>query len=112
MLIRALPWLAPTAWGGFGVLCLWALARPAIAVRYCGYAVRDRDILYKSGVFWRSVRVVPFNRVQHTKTDSTPLDRQFGLENLSVFPAGGALTRSAGSEGIRPSDCALMSRQG
>ncbi len=95
-LIKAVPWLPPAAWGVFGVLCLCALVRPAIAVRYCGYAVRDRDILYKSGVFWRSVRAVPFNRVQHTKTDSTPLDRQFGLANLSVFPAGGGAHKIRG----------------
>ena len=88
-LLRAAPWLPLVAWGLFAALSLWALAWPAIAVPRHGYAVRQRDILYRSGVLWRSVRAIPFNRVQHTKTDSTPLDRRFGLANLSVFPAGG-----------------------
>lgn len=94
--IRVVPWLPPTAWGFFGVFCLGALVWPAIAVRYRGYAVRNRDILHKSGVLWRSVWAVPFNRVQHTRTDSTPLDRRFGLANLSVFPAGGGTHKIRG----------------
>lgn len=99
VLIRAAPLLPTVAWAVFGVISLWALAWPAIAVPYRGYAVRDRDILYRSGVLWRSVRAVPFNRVQHTRTDSTPLDRRFGLANLSVFPAGGGAHKIRGLGG-------------
>ncbi len=88
-LFRAAPWLPAIAWAAFAALALRALVWPAIAVPRHGYAVRDKDILYRSGILWRSTRAIPFNRVQHTKTDSTPLDRQFGLANLSVFPAGG-----------------------
>ena len=87
--LAAAPWLPAIAWGLFAALSLLALAWPAIAVPRHGFAVRERDILYRSGVLWRSVRAIPFNRVQHTKSDSTPLDRRFGLANLSVFPAGG-----------------------
>lgn len=96
VLIRAAPLLPTVVWAVFGVISLWALAWPAIAVPYRGYAVRDRDILYRSGVLWRSVRAVPFNRIQHTKTDNTPLDRRFGLANLSVFPAGGGAHKIRG----------------
>ena len=96
VLLRAAPWLPLFAWGVFAALSLWALVWPAIAVPRRGYAVREQDILYRSGVLWRSVRAVPFNRVQHTKTDSTPLDRRFGLANLSVFPAGGGAHKIRG----------------
>lgn len=96
VLLRAAPGLPVLAWGVFGALSLRALIWPAIAVPRRGYAVRQRDILYRSGVLWRSVRAVPFNRVQHTKTDSTPLDRRFGLANLSVFPAGGGAHKIRG----------------
>ena len=66
----------------------WAVVKPLIVVPRCGYVLREKDILYRSGVMWQSVRVVPFNRIQHTKTDSRLLDRRFGLANLTVFPAG------------------------
>lgn len=83
-----LPWLSPFVWTVIGTYCLWSLAWPAIAVPRRGYVVREKDLLYRSGVLWRSVKAFPFNRIQHTKLDSTPLDRRFGLASLSVFPAG------------------------
>lgn len=86
-----LPWLPPFLWTTLGVFCAWSIAWPLIAVPRRGYVVREKDLLYKSGVLWRSVKAFPFSRVQHTKLHSTPLDRRFGLASLSVFPAGGGL---------------------
>jgi len=86
--IRAVAGVLPAMWTVVVVLSAWALIWPMIAVPRRGYVVREKDILHRSGVLWRSVKAVPFNRVQHTKTDSGPLDRRFGLANLSVFPAG------------------------
>ena len=85
---RVADWLLPFAMVGFGLFAVSILTWPMIAVPRRGYVVREKDILYKTGVFWRSVKAVPFNRVQHTKIDSGLLDRRFGLANLSVFPAG------------------------
>jgi len=66
------------------------LSWPLISVPRRGYVVRDKDIVFRSGVIWRSVTAVPFNRVQHVETSSTPLDRKFDLANLQVFTAGGS----------------------
>ena len=85
---RFADWLLPFALTAFGLFAAAVLIWPMIAVPRRGYVVREKDILHKSGVLWRSVRAVPFNRVQHTKIDSGLLDRRFGLANLSVFPAG------------------------
>ena len=77
----------------WAVLCLAALRAllwPFASVPRCGYAVRDKDILYKSGVLWRTIQVVPFNRVQHAVNSHAPLDRYFHLATLTVFTAGGA----------------------
>lgn len=95
-LFRAAPWLFPAVWTIYAVLSLRALLWPVIAVARRGYAIRGKDILYRSGVFWRSAWAVPFNRVQHTQIDSTPLDRRFGLVSLSVFPAGGGAQKIPG----------------
>ena len=88
---ESLPWLPALLWTALGVFCLCSILWPLIAVPRRGYVVREKDLLYKSGVLWRSVKAFPFNRVQHTKLHSTPLDRRFGLASLSVFPAGGGL---------------------
>ena len=83
------PRLAVAASGG-ALLGILFLAWPAVDVPRRGYAVRDKDIVYRAGVFWRSVKVVPFNRVQHATTGSGPLERRFGLATLTIFTAGGS----------------------
>ena len=67
-----------------------ALIWPGIAVKRRGYVVRDKDILFRKGVIWRSVTAIPFNRIQHVETSSTPIDRKFDLATLQLFTAGGA----------------------
>ncbi len=53
------------------------------------YAIRDKDILYKTGwLFYKEV-VVPFNRVQHIEIVRGPIARLFGLSSLKLFTAGG-----------------------
>ncbi len=66
------------------------LAWPYLSVPRRGYVVRDRDIVFKSGVLWRSVTAVPFNRIQHVETSHTPLDRYFDVATLQLFTAGGS----------------------
>ncbi|MDH3611785.1 MAG: PH domain-containing protein [Gammaproteobacteria bacterium] len=83
---------APTVplWVLVIVVAIPFLGWPLISVPRRGYVIRSKDIVFKSGVFWRSVTAVPFNRVQHVETNNTPLDRKFGLANLQIFTAGGS----------------------
>jgi membrane protein YdbS with pleckstrin-like domain len=78
---------------------LWALAIgfaivfvswPRISVPRRGYVVRDKDIVFRSGVIWQSVTAIPYNRIQHVETSNTPLDRKFGVATLQLFTAGGS----------------------
>jgi membrane protein YdbS with pleckstrin-like domain len=77
-------WLIVLAFG------VSSLGWPFISVPKKGYAVRDKDIIYKSGVFWRTVTAIPFNRIQHVEKSSTPLDRRFNISTLQLFTAGGS----------------------
>jgi len=76
-------WLIPV------VVAIAAFSWPLISVPKKGYAIRDKDIVYKSGVFWRTVTAIPFNRIQHVEKSSTPLDRKFHIATLQLFTAGG-----------------------
>ncbi len=58
--------------------------------RWQGYVLREHDILYRSGIFFRSVTAVSFNRVQHCEINQGPLDRLFDLAELTVYTAGGS----------------------
>jgi hypothetical protein len=83
-------WLSGLAWFLLIIMSLSGLLWPLVSVPRKGYAIRDKDILYRSGVLWRTVTAVPFNRVQHVETSSTPLDRRFTQATLQLFTAGGS----------------------
>lgn len=77
----------------YGVSIL--IAAFSITMSYIGfkrqkYALRQRDIVYSSGVLWRSNKVVPFNRIQHAEVSQGPLDRLFNLGRLKIYTAGGS----------------------
>lgn len=56
--------------------------------RYSGYALREKDLLFRSGWLFRKTRVVPLNRVQHVSVQSGPIERKFGLASISIYTAG------------------------
>ncbi len=55
-----------------------------------GVALREFDIAYRSGLYWRKTVIVAFNRVQHVEVSSGPLQRKFGLASVKFFTAGGS----------------------
>jgi len=58
--------------------------------RVKGVALREFDMAYRSGLFWRKKVIVAFNRVQHVEVSSGPLQRKFGLASVKLFTAGGS----------------------
>lgn len=80
--------LFAVAWLAVVVISIAGILWPLVSVPRKGYAIRDKDIVYRSGVLWRTVTAVPFNRVQHVETSSTPLDRRFSQARLQLFTAG------------------------
>lgn len=52
------------------------------------FALRDKDISYKTGVFIKTLTTVPFSRIQHVEIDEKPVSRIFGLAAISVYTAG------------------------
>jgi membrane protein YdbS with pleckstrin-like domain len=77
-------------WASLTIATILMMTWPALAVPRRGYAVRDKDIVFRKGVLWRSVTAIPFNRIQHVETSSDPLDRRFDLATLQLFTAGGS----------------------
>lgn len=86
--LRDILWISLMA-GGLLLLALlnWVLVARSFAFK--AYAVREHDIFYRTGWLVQSVRVCPFNRIQHCSVDAGLLERKYGLASLSVFTAGG-----------------------
>jgi len=99
-----LPWFL--AYGHWIIIGLMAIFLLSVLLTYFGffrksYAIREKDIIYNSGLFWRSSIAIPFNRVQHCEVSIGPIDRLFGLSELKVFTAGGS-SSDLSINGLKP----------
>lgn len=71
------------------LLLVWSILVTYYGFFRKGYALRSKDVLYKSGLIWRSQTVIPFNRVQHCEVSQGPIARWMKVASLEVFTAGG-----------------------
>lgn len=55
-----------------------------------GFAIREHDISYKSGLIFFSITSIPFNRIQHTEVSQGPIGQMFDLATVQIYTAGGA----------------------
>lgn len=79
-------WVAGGAWLLLFVLSLWHTYEDFLIQ---GFAIRERDLTYRSGVFFRSTTVIPYNRIQHAEVKQGPIERRFNLQRLEIYSAGG-----------------------
>ena len=54
------------------------------------YAIGEREIELRHGIWWQSWVRIPMMRVQHVDTRRGPLDRRYGLANLVLYTAAGS----------------------
>ncbi len=93
----AVPWFATgTLWKaaliGGAVFLLMAIVNLASlhAIKFKGLALREHDILFRSGWLFRKKVVLPFARIQHVELSQGPVARRYELSTLKFFTAGGA----------------------
>jgi membrane protein YdbS with pleckstrin-like domain len=89
------PDITPYGYIGAGLMTLiawWMVIYNGLSYHYMGYAIREKDITYKSGWLWKSMTTIPFNRVQHCDLRQGIIDRRFGLSKLTIYTAGGQST--------------------
>lgn len=55
-----------------------------------GFALREKDIIYKHGVIAETTTIIPINRIQHVALDEGIISRSYGMATLQIFTAGGA----------------------
>ena len=62
------------------------------SAKVISYAIRQHDIVLKSGVFWRKETIQPLKRVQHVELTQGPIDKRYGLAKIKLFSAGTAMS--------------------
>ncbi len=61
-----------------------------IAFNKKGFAIRERDILFRKGLLATTTTIIPFNRIQHVALHEGVLSRIYALSELQVYTAGGS----------------------
>lgn len=72
----------------FILLSILSWVATTIGFKHSGYAIREKDILFRRGWFIRKTSAVPLKRVQHVSVQSGPIERRFGLASISIYTAG------------------------
>lgn len=78
-----------------GFLLLWALLSFGFVGKIFhakSYALRNHDIVYKTGFISIETTLLPFNRVQHVEIQEGPIMRIFGLATIEIYTAGGSMS--------------------
>ena len=68
----------------------WTFFNNIMYVRKSGYALREKDIIFKRGFIFERTTVVPFNRIQHVSVERSFLDKMLNIATVKVFTAGGS----------------------
>ncbi len=80
----------PYIYSGFAVVLLLSLIISRLTFLKKGFAFREHDVLYKSGIIATNTIIIPYNRVQHVALHEGWLSRYFGLAKVEIFTAGGS----------------------
>lgn len=78
-------WLLPLLF-----MILWTFSLEILGFNRKGYAIRSKDVSYKTGLLYFRMTSVPFNRIQHCEISQGPLGRLFDLASVKVYTAGGS----------------------
>ncbi len=74
----------------WGILLILMIPLQILGFRVKGFALREKDVSYKSGLIWFRITSVPFNRIQHCEINQGPLGRLFNLASVRIYTAGGS----------------------
>ena len=78
------PWWCVAAEALIVVSFIINLAILRKAYRFKGYALREHDITYRSGVIFPKITTVPFSRIQQVGISQNPVSKFFGLCAVDV----------------------------
>lgn len=82
---RALPWLITGVFSLGAVTFIYIL----LAFPKKGYAIREQDVHFVSGLIFQMHVCQPILRIQHMEIKRGPFERRAGLASLLVYSAGG-----------------------
>lgn len=92
-LVEMVPWYLPLI---LALAFVPAVVVPHVAYRRWRYEIRDRDLYTAKGAIRHRRILIPFDRIQWVETTHGPLDRFFGLAQVTVYTAAGKAVQIPG----------------
>ena len=87
--VPAILWL-PWLWIGAAsvvVLAVWELWLIRRQVRAMGYALAEDHLLWRKGIMFRSLSVIPYGRMQFVDTSQGPIGARLGIAEVKLHTA-------------------------
>ncbi|CAN5360783.1 hypothetical protein BH23BAC2_BH23BAC2_19440 [soil metagenome] len=54
-----------------------------------GFALREKDVLFRRGFIVNAITIIPFNRIQHVSVSRDAFDKMLNISSLQIYTAGG-----------------------
>ena len=84
--MHTIQWILPISLG-YVLLLIGTVVIGTASFKRIAFAIREKDILYKTGWIFTNMHIVPFNRIQHCVLNIGPIERKFGLASIGIFTA-------------------------
>lgn len=104
--LTGLWWISAILWGLAAVIVVVRLILVERTWRSWGYVEREEDLYITHGVLFRSLVAVPYGRMQLVEVGSGPLERSFGLANVTLKTA--SAETNATIPGLTPDEAARL----
>lgn len=81
---------SPWWWAGgavLAVLSLWEMWFVPRQVHAMGYALGEDHLLWRKGIMFRQMNIIPYGRMQLVDTSQGPLARHFGMAEVRLHTA-------------------------
>ncbi|MGE5355051.1 MAG: PH domain-containing protein [Deltaproteobacteria bacterium] len=72
------------------LICAFFLISTKKAFNRKSYSIRHNDLIFRRGVLFNRITIVPFNRIQHIELTRGPVENFFNLCSIKFFTAGGS----------------------
>lgn len=76
--------------GGYVLFGILLVLFYRASVKKRGFALREKDLIYKSGIIVITTAIIPFHRIQHITLNEGIFSRMFQLGAIHIYSAGGA----------------------
>jgi uncharacterized protein len=71
----------------YAVVVLFTFLYINVEFKFRSFAIRQYDVVYKSGWIFQKIEALPFTKIQHSTVSQNIISRKFNLANITFYTA-------------------------